>query len=434
MSKISELPSVEAFITSILDDLKQENMNIGDMFARCFKSNMELSAEFDEDGSVFLKTGDIPAMWLRDSACQIRPFLFLADREPEIARLIEGVIKRQIACILIDPYANAFNETANGNCWDHDLTDMRPELWERKFEIDSLCYPFQISYLYWKKTGNTAIFDQNYLQAIKDVFRLFTVEQNHEALSPYTFQRMNCVFTDTLSRKGRGALVNPHCGLIWSGFRPSDDACVYGYLIPSNMFAVVVTEYLSEITREIYCDCVLSEQLLNFSIALRKAIEEYAVVPVGGERFDKPFYAYEVDGFGQYNIMDDANVPSLLSIPYLGYKAASDKLYRSTKEIILSQQNPYYYSGSAASGIGSPHTKADYIWPISLGMQGLTSDSREEKRHFIELMAAMDGGTGWMHESFDVNDPCKFTRPEFGWANAVFAELVLDYLGYKVRV
>lgn len=433
MNKLSELDSVKSFMDQVLVKLEEKQLPVGEMFVRCLKSNLDLSAEKKEDGSIFLVTGDIPAMWLRDSACQIRPFLYVADREPQIADFIEGVIKRQISCILIDPYANAFNETANGNCWEQDLTDMKPELWERKYEIDSLCYPFQISYLYWKKTGNTGIFDSDFEKAMHTVSELFRTETDHENKSPYTFRRKNCVFTDTLSREGKGALVKPDCGLIWSGFRPSDDACVYGYLIPSNMFAVVVLAYMSEIAEQVYQDDIFAKELQEFSDSVRAAIEREAIVPIGGERFDKPFYAYEVDGYGQYLVMDDANVPSLLSIPYMGYADSESELYRNTKEIILSEQNPYYYEGTRAKGIGSPHTKSEYVWHISLGMQGLTAKSKEEKRAFIEQMASLDAGTGWMHESIYVNDPEKFTRPVFGWANAVFAELVLDYCGYSIK-
>ena len=163
-------------------------------------------------------------------------------------------------CILLDPYANAFNENGDGQCWDHDKTDMKPELWERKYEIDSLCYPVQLSYLLWKNTGCTEQFTGEWLEAAKAVIRVFRTEQDHENASPYTFERENCSFTDTLSRDGKGALVKSNVGLIWSGFRPSDDACVYGYLIPSNMLASVILGNIAEIAREIYHDEKLAEE------------------------------------------------------------------------------------------------------------------------------------------------------------------------------
>lgn len=432
MQQLSDLMAVKEFAEKIRRQLDAEKLNVGDVFERCFLSTLDTTVQQKEDGTTFIITGDIPAMWLRDSACQVKPYLFVAKDSPEIAGMIEGTIRRQINSILIDPYANAFNECANGNCWEHDKTDMKPELWERKFEIDSLCFPIELAYLYWKFCGISAMFDADFLKAARLIVSVFRTEQNHEQKSKYSFERFNCGFADTLSRNGKGALVNPESGLIWSGFRPSDDACVYGYLIPSNMFAAVILGYLSEIASEIYQEEDFARETKDFSLELRAAIEKAAIVRPDGKRFFKPFYAYEVDGYGQYLIMDDANLPSLLSMPYFGYCSADNEFYKNTREIILSEQNPYYYSGTYAEGIGSFHTASNHVWHISMGMQGLTSPSRSEKRKIIEAMVATDGGTGWMHEGIDVNDPSNFTRPWFSWANAIFTELVLDYCGYRL--
>ncbi|MCD7764955.1 MAG: glycoside hydrolase family 125 protein, partial [Lachnospiraceae bacterium] len=230
---------------------------------------------------------------------------------------------------------------------------------------------------------------------------------------------------------GKGALVKPNTGLIWSGFRPSDDACVYGYLIPSNMFAAVILEYLSEIADSVYQDAQLASETAAFAKELRAAIEREAVVPMGDKL--EPFYAYEVDGYGQYLIMDDANIPSLLSIPYLGYCPADDPLYQNTKKVILSEFNPYYFKGRRLEGIGSIHTPGAKVWHLAMGMQGLVAEDRNEKRKMILAMADTDAGTGFMHESIDADTPDKYSRPWFGWANAIFAELMLDYCGYHVR-
>jgi hypothetical protein len=433
MQKLSELKSVKEFVAKIKDHLAGEHFEIGDIFERCFLSTLDTTIRQQEDGRTFIITGDIPAMWLRDSACQVKPYLLLAKEDQAVADMLEGVIRKQVDCILIDPYANAFNETANGNCWEHDRTEMKPELWERKYEIDSLCFPMELAYLYWKNSGKDSIFDERFAQAAKTVVSVFRTEQKHETQSTYYFERANCVFTDTLSRGGKGALVNENAGLIWSGFRPSDDACTYGYLIPSNMFAVVILNDLAEIFAEVYHEEGFAKEASEFAKELRASIEREAIVPVGGERFDKPFYAYETDGYGQYLVMDDANLPSLLSMPYFGYCSAEDPMYKNTKEIILSEQNPYYYSGTYAKGIGSMHTKPNYVWHISLGMQGLIADTKEEKREILQTMVDLDGGTGWMHESICTDDPKQFTRPWFSWANAIFTELVMDYCGYRIR-
>lgn len=400
------------------------------MFEKCISNTLQTTIKIKENDTVFVITGDIPAMWLRDSACQLRPFLLFAKEEPELVELVCGLIKKQMQCILLDPYANAFNENGDGQCWDHDKTDMKPELWERKYEIDSLCYPVQLSYLLWKNTGCTEQFTGEWLEAAKAVIRVFRTEQDHENASPYTFERENCSFTDTLSRDGKGALVKSNVGLIWSGFRPSDDACVYGYLIPSNMLASVILGNIAEIAREIYHDEKLAEEADAFSKEVRSAIETLAILPAQKTEY----YAYEVDGFGQYLVMDDANLPSLLAMPYYGYCDNKNERYQNTRKVILSDQNPYYFSGECAEGIGSPHTYTRFIWPMALAMQGLTSDFKEEKLKMLEMIADCDAETNLVHESFHVDHPEEFTRPWFSWANSVFCELVLDYCGQKVTL
>lgn len=401
---------------------------IAEMFEKCISNTLQTTIKVKEDDTVFVITGDIPAMWLRDSACQLRPFLMFAKEEPELTELICGLIKKQMQCILLDPYANAFNEHGDWACWDHDKTDMKPELWERKYEIDSLCYPVQLSYLLWKNTGCTTHFTEEWLEAARTILAVFRTEQDHENKSKYTFERANCSFTDTLSREGKGALVKSNVGLIWSGFRPSDDACVYGYLIPSNMLASVILGNIAEIAEAIYEEQPLAQEAREFAKEVREAIEKLAIVPAQ----EQEYYAYEVDGFGQYLVMDDANLPSLLSMPYYGYCANTDERYQNTRKVVLSDQNPYYYSGEQAKGIGSPHTRNRCIWPMALAIQGITSDSEEEKRQMIEMIAKTDAGTSLVHESFDVDQPEEFTRPWFSWANSVFCELVLDYCGYRV--
>jgi meiotically up-regulated gene 157 (Mug157) protein len=421
-----------------------EDSRIPQIFQTCISDTLQKTIKIMEDGRVFVITGDIPAMWLRDSSCQLHLFLRFAKDEPQIREIIRGLIANQVRCILIDPYANAFNEEANGNCWSHDKTDMKPELWERKYEIDSLCYPVQLSYLYWKETGDASVFTEEWKKAAKTIITTFRTEQDHENKSAYMFERPDADMLDTLSRDGKGALVKPNIGLIFSGFRPSDDSCVYGYLIPSNMFASVILGYISEIASEVYGDAELCREAFAFSKEVRDAIEKYAVVPAarcldldemmetakrrmeGDARPGDFMYVYEVDGFGKYLVMDDANVPSLLAMPYYGYCAKDDPKYLCTRKVLLSDANPYYYSGTALRGIGSPHTPRDYVWDISLAIQGLTSTDMEEKKMLLRMMAENDNGTNMMHEGINVNDPSKYTRPWFSWANSMFCELVLD--------
>ena len=396
------------------------------MFEKCISNTLQTTIKVKEDDTVFVITGDIPAMWLRDSACQLRPFLLFAKEEPELVELICGLIKKQMQCILLDPYANAFNENGDGQCWDHDKTDMKPELWERKYEIDSLCYPVQLSYLLWKNTGCTEQFTGEWLEAAKTVIRVFRTEQDHENASPYTFERENCSFTDTLSRDGKGALVKSNVGLIWSGFRPSDDACQYGFLVPSNMFASVVLGYIAEYANSKYQDETMAKEAYMLKKLIEQGIEADAVRNLDGIG---ETYVYETDGYGNDVWMDDANVPNLLSMPWLGWCSLDDARYQNTRKWILSSKNPFYYEGMAAKGIGSPHTPSGYIWHIALSMQGLTSDDESERRQLMETLLATDAGTHLMHEGFDCNNPDAFTREWFAWSNSLFALYAMTYCG-----
>lgn len=313
-------------------------------------------------------------MWLRDSAAQVRPYLILAEHDEDMADLIEGGIRKQFQLINHDPYANAFNEVPNGNRYHDDQTEITPLIWERKYEIDSLCYPIQLSYLFWQTTGRTDHFNDSFREAVQNILNTWKTEQNHEEKSSYRFIRDNCPSQDTLSHEGYGAPVG-YTGMTWCGFRPSDDACKYGYLIPSNMFAVVVLRQLSTIAMEVLDDSELAANASELEKEINRGIQEFGMLehPEYGT-----IYAYETDGLGRYNLMDDANVPSLLSLPYLGYCSMDDPIYQNTRKFILSNHNPYYYQGKVASGIGSPHTPNNYIWHISLAIQGLTATTKTE--------------------------------------------------------
>ena len=420
--------AIDAMIGRIRERFTGEDAYIAEVFAACLQNTLQSTIQFDGEGNIFVATGDIPAMWLRDSTSQLVPFIRFAEAEPDIREILLRLSRRQMALIRLDPYANAFNMGETGSPWQGDGTEMQPAIWERKYEIDSLCYPVQLSWLMWKNAGITEQFDAGWIEAVRTILRTFRTEQDHEHRSPYRFQRTNCPFTDTLSREGKGALVKPNIGLIWSGFRPSDDACVYGYHIPSNLFAAVILGYAAEIARAFYRDEALAAEAEALAAEVRAAVAKYALPPVPPE-MPAPFYAYEVDGFGQYLIMDEANVPSLLALPLLGACAADDPIYQNTRRLMLSEANPYYYSGKCLHGIGSPHTPVSYVWDIALAVEGLTTNDSEEKLRLIRTMARNDAGTKLMHEGIHVDDPTRFTRPWFSWANSMFCELVMNFCG-----
>jgi len=387
-----------------------------DIFRRCFLNTIETTVQ-QEEGDTFVITGDIHAMWLRDSTAQVLHYLRFADDEA-VAKMIEGLIARQAECILRDPYANAFNREPSDFKPYSDQPRANDWVWERKYEIDSLCYPIWLAGKYIAQTGSDAFLTERFAKALETVVSVFETEQHHES-SPYWFVRTDCPPSDTLTHSGRGEPVG-YTGMTWSGFRPSDDACRYGYLVPSNLFAAKVLQTAAELALRMG-----NEGLAQRANALREQIaqgvEEHAVIDHG--KFGR-IYAYEVDGLGKANCMDDANVPSLMSLPYLGVCEKDDALYTNTRAFVLSAENPYYYEGKYAKGVGSPHTPEGYIWPIALCVQGMTSTDTGEIAEIVHTLMNTHAGTGFMHESFDPNAPEQFTRSWFAWANSMFGELI----------
>lgn len=400
--------------------------NLGDRvaetFAKGFADTMTETVTWLEDGTAFVLTGDIPAMWLRDSSAQMAPYLRFCEDWPQVEDVIAAVNRRQLAFVIADPYANAFNASPNGAGHHDDLTDMKPMVWERKYEIDSLAYPLSLTHELYFATGNLTYLEGDYLEALQAAANLWKTEQRHEEESPYRFERP----VDPADSLARGGLGTPtgNTGMTWAGFRPSDDPTIYGFNIPGNAFAAVVLETAAKLCEQQLNQPNLAHQCAVLAANIRAAIAQYGVVE--HQQFGK-IYAYEVDGLGNYLLMDDANVPSLLSLPLMGWCEVEDDLYQASRRFVLSPDNPFYVVGKSASGVGSPHTPAGYVWPIAIAVQGLTGDELEA-RDCLEVLTDTTGGTGMMHESFDANDPTKYTRPWFSWANAMYARLVFHVI------
>ena len=415
---------LEEATSPVYDQLtKLGRHKLADMYRRCFRSTWDTTLQRSE-GTVFLITGDIPAMWLRDSSAQVYHYVPHASRYPQVRQAILGLMERQFRYIILDPYANAFNREANDNRshWDDTswTEEARPFIWERKYEVDSLCYPIRLAHRFWKATGAAEWCTGTFRRTAERILQVWETEQHHMERSPYYFSRVCRRSSDTLSPDGRGAPV-AYTGMTWSGFRPSDDACEYGYLIPANFFAVKALEQMDEILHALLPDQKLLERVRALREQISDGLRRYAVVdhpPFG------PVYAYETDGLGHFNLMDDANVPSLLSLPYLGCVPADDPVYQNTRRMLLSSANPYYYAGTCFRGIGSPHTPAGYIWPISLCVQGLTSQDGAEISQIVRMLENMDAGTLLMHEGVHKDDPDTYTRPWFAWANSIFSEFI----------
>ena len=414
--------AVEETIVNVKKQI--EDPKLAWMFENCFPNTLDTTVNFSlRDGrpDTFVYTGDIPAMWLRDSGAQVWPYVSLCKNDEDLKRLIAGVINRQTKCVLIDPYANAFSDGTKEGEWTSDNTKMKPELWERKWEIDSLCYTVRLAFHYWKTTGDTSIFSDDWRKAAALIVQTFKEQQRKDGKGPYTFQRKTERQLDTMSNDGLGNPVKP-VGLIVSAFRPSDDATTYGFLIPSNMFAVLSLKQLAEISRTVTKDNTFANTCIALADEVQAAIDKYAATKHlnYGE-----VYAFEVDGFGNRLFMDDANVPNLLSLPYLGCVSASDPVYRNTRSFVWSEDNPYFFKGTAGEGIGGPHIGYDMIWPMSIIMRAMTSSDDTEIKTCIRMLRDSDADEGFMHESFNKDNPQKFTRVWFAWANTLFGELIV---------
>jgi meiotically up-regulated gene 157 (Mug157) protein len=414
--------AVENAITEFGKNVK--NKELAWLFNNCFPNTLDTTVTYSTVAGrpdTYVITGDIDAMWLRDSTAQVWPYLPFMEKDAKLKDLISGVINRQAKCILKDPYANAFyNDDKKVGEWAHDITKMQPGLHERKWEIDSLCYPIRLAYHYWKHTGDVRPFDSQWQQAVKNILKTFKEQQRKENDGPYSFQRRTAWATDGVPMEGFGYPVKP-VGLICSAFRPSDDATVYSFLIPSNFFAVTSLKQASEMMTQIAKDNATANELSALAAEVEQALKQHAIVehPKHGK-----VYAYEVNGFGSYNIMDDANIPSLLAMPYLGAMDVNDPIYQNTRGLLLSEDNPFFFKGTAAEGIGGPHIGKDMVWPLSIIARGLTSTNDEEIRNCIITLQKTHGGTGFMHESFHKNNPAKFTRSWFAWTNTIFGEFL----------
>lgn len=377
---------------------RSPNEHLEEMFRAALLDTSRL-AQYAPDGTAYIMTGDIPAEWLRDASAQARPYLFFARDDSDVRALLRGILARMVKYVQIDPYANAYT------------LDYR--VWEQKFELDSLAYPTALAWSYWKTTGDGSIFTPDFSAMLDDVLATMQREQNHPRDSRYAHKE--------LPQDGRGNPVG-YTGMIWTGFRPSDDACQYNFLIPSEMFAVVALGDMAEIELNVYHNVMKAREAKALRDEVQRGIQTYGLVLVPKYGY---IYAYEVDGLGHAILTDDANIPSLLAAPYFGYTTASDRYYQNTRRFLLSQDNPSFYQGHVARGIGSYHTPDHWVWPLALIVEGMTSTSGAEKQDVLEQLLASDPGDHLLHESFNPDNPQQFTRQNFGWPNALFSEFVM---------
>jgi len=396
------------------------------MFENCYPNTLDTTVwpgVFEGKPDTYVVTGDIDAMWLRDSSAQVWPYLPMAKEDAGLRELLEGVIRRQARMIVVDPYANAFMRDAGAAplSWAvNDLTEHKAGVGERKWEVDSLCYVIRLAHGYWQPTGDTRPFDGQWQQAAWAIVRTFREQQRRQGPGPYKFQRSSPVATDTLPLGGWGNPAVP-VGMIFSGFRPSDDACIYPLFVPGNLFAVVSLRQLARMAAKILQDAKLATEAEALAAEVEAALNLYGKTehPKWGS-----IWAYEVDGYGNALMMDDAGAPGLLSLPYLECCRMDDPLYVRSRNFAQSESNPYFVHGKAAEGVGGPHAGANMVWPMAIVYRALTTADAQEIRQCLRWLRDTTAGTGFIHESFDKDDATKFTRPWFAWANTLFGELV----------
>ena len=397
------------------------------MFGNCFPNTLDTTVflgQLEGQTDAFVITGDIDALWLRDSSAQMRPYLHLAKDDAHLREVYRGLIRRHARCVMLDPYANAFTRdpasTAGLDWSKRDQTEMKPGVAERKWEVDSLCYVLRLAHDYWQATGDAEPFDAGWTTAARTIMATFKEQQRVAGPGPYRFQRTSNQPTET-TLAGIGSPTRK-TGLIHSAFRPSDDACTFPCNIPGNLFAVATLRELAQLASAVLKDAALAAEASALAAEVEKAVFAHGVMQLPDGR---QVLAYETDGYGNHLFMDDANVPSLLGMAYLRCLPGDYPLWRTTADAVWSQANPWFFKGAAAEGVGGPHIGEGQVWPMSIIVRALSSQDDAVIAWSLKTLRATHAGTGFMHEAFDKDNPAKFTRKWFAWVNGLFGELVV---------
>jgi meiotically up-regulated gene 157 (Mug157) protein len=406
------------------------------------KKRRKSTAYVDEEtwpgAQSFIVTGDINAEWLRDSTNQLAQYQSLANKDRGIENLILGAINTQAEYVIESPYCNAFQPPppsglapSNNGQTDNVHPAYEPNfVFECKYELDSLAAFLKIGNAFYESTGNAAFLSKRWFIALDTLIDTidaqslptFDAKTGDFFRNEYTFTRETRAGTETLPLGGLGNPLNSGTGLIRSAFRPSDDATIFGYFIPANaMMAIELKRTGAMLTKAGYPHA--GKEIAARGTKLEEAVWEHGVV---AHRVHGDVFAFEVDGYGSYVLMDDANLPSLLSLPLLGFTTRTNPVYKNTRKMVLSRSgNPYYLTGSDFRGIGGPHIGLEHAWPMSVLVQAMTSDDDDE---IMECLGRVKNVSmlGLIHESVNVNSRRDYTRSWFAWANSVFAQTVLD--------
>ncbi|OAX85154.1 hypothetical protein ACJ72_00456 [Emergomyces africanus] len=444
-------PLVEQVISEVTS--RMVDKDLAQIFRNAFPNTLDTTVRWHVNGTEkknslqgqawegpqsFIVTGDINAEWLRDSTNQLSQYQRLAKKDPKIKTLILGAINTQVEYVLQSPYCNAF-QPPPPSCLKpipstqkdtvHPAYD-KSVVFECKYELDSLAHFLALSNRFYAETKSTEFISHKWYRAVQAVLRVIQeqseptfAEDGQYDRNEYTFYRWTDVGTETLNLGGIGNPLNSGTGLVRSAFRPSDDATTFGYFIPANAQMAVELNRTAETIKAAGGRPKLIEELMNRAAIIEHGIRNHGIV--GNGNFGD-VYAFEVDGYGSRLLMDDANMPSLLALPLLGFVDRNDQIYKNTRKMILSKAgNPYYLSGPAFHGIGGPHIGVKNAWPMSVLVRARTSDDDDEIMESINMVRNVSL-LGLIHETINVNNVSDYTRSWFAWANSVFAETILD--------
>jgi uncharacterized protein len=423
--------AIDSLIANLSPLLSDPDLAV--LLSNCLPNTLDTTVEYHGEApdwaglDSFVITGDIQALWLRDSANQIIPYAPYIAQDDSLKALFQGLINRQAHSILIDSFANAFNFNASGAGAQTDIRKppMTKAVFEGKYEIDSLCAFLKLSYwfnFYGELSSGdySAVYDGTWYNAVTTLLDTINVMMTTNGLSeeqPYLFSRMTTVATDTLYNNGKGPPAKI-IGMSRQLFRPSDDAVTLPFNIPGNAMACTELTHLVDLLSTIGGHHELKSYAADTKETLCAALS--------AELAKGQLIPFEVDGYGSRYFMDDANIPSLLSLPVLGYMGASNPSYVATRDFVLSTENPYYFTGPEGHGIGGPHEGYNMTWPMAIITTAMTSDDDEEILDCLQMLKDSARRTGFMHEAFNVNNVNDYTRSWFAWANGLFGEMMLQ--------
>ena len=361
-----------AYANPIVDNFAQ--VKLADKYAQqtfkqCLPYTLNTTVKNEPDGTTYIVTGDIPAMWVRDSCAQIYPYVYMSKDATDLQRIIKGTILRHIK-----HFNSGYQDAPFINSWQEDYSPH-----EYKWEPDGVAYFIRLIWLYWQITG-----DEQWAHMEGD-FAAYLAFNNAVELI-----KKSIGFT----------------GMVQCKNRPSDDWTTYPYLIPTNMFLAAMLPKLATMYLAIWHDPEKAKECNVLSRNIKAGVNSYGIYdhPIFGK-----IWAYETDGVGNYLLMDDANIPSLLAAPYIEFCDYSNVIYRNTRNYVLSTFNPYYFVGTYGKGVGSPHTQNSWIWPLAIIMQALTSRNEQETQELMAYLNNLDNDMHYVHESVNPNESSRIT-------------------------